>query len=166
MDEKSEEKAKVSLCECAGIDYGIGTEAALLKEYGEEVMKDCDKFFEDENFEDKARECQDLAEIFENLDELDNMMEGYDPNMPPNPPGDVDCEQFLRDYEAFVNEYIDLSKKMKANPKDMSLIKQFSEISINASEFMNSAMTCSANPDYATKFEAMSERLSKAAEGL
>lgn len=164
--EKSEEKAKVSLCECAGMDYAITTEAGLLKKYGGDVIKDCDKYFANPEFLDKARACPELEDFFKDMDEFDKMMEGIDPVLPPSVPSDVDCDKFLTDYELFLKDYISLAKKLKSNPQDVSVLTRYSELSIKASNFMSEAIACSMNPEYADRLEKLNKEMEGAAAGL
>lgn len=40
----------------------------------------------------------------------------------------AEWKQFLKDYEAWVDEYIEIVKKYKANPSDMSILNDYTEM--------------------------------------
>ena len=50
-----------------------------------------------------------------------------------------DCEQLCSDYEAFVNDYVSFMKKYKANPSDMSILSEYSEMMKKASEMQENS---------------------------
>ena len=57
-----------------------------------------------------------------------------------------DCEQFCSDYEAFVNDYVSFMKKYKANPSDMSILSEYSEMMKKASEMQENSSDWAADP--------------------
>ncbi len=73
----------------------------------------------------------------------------------------VDCDKFIEDYTNFVNSYIKLYKKIKANPTDMTIMQEFTDAAQKASEMQTEAENCT-DPEYATKLLELSNRIAKA----
>ena len=48
-------------------------------------------------------------------------------------------KQFLKDYENWANSYVELAKKCKENPDDLSLISDYSKIMTETVEWANKA---------------------------
>ncbi len=76
-----------------------------------------------------------------------------------------DCDQFIVDYEEFVNDYIVLVKKMKANPSDMTVMTEYTEMASNLSTMQSDAKECT-DPKYATKLAKLATKLASAAAGM
>lgn len=74
----------------------------------------------------------------------------------------VDCDEFLRDYEAFVDSYIKLLKKYKANPTDPTILNEYTDAAQKALDMQNKAANCS-DPKYASKLLELNNKLSQAA---
>ena len=72
----------------------------------------------------------------------------------------VDCDQFIKDYESFINSYIKLFKKYKANPTDPSILTEYTEAAQKAAEMQTNASNCT-DPKYATKLLKLSNKLAK-----
>lgn len=72
----------------------------------------------------------------------------------------TDCDKFMKDYEAFVNNYIKLIKKYKANPTDGTILNEYTEALQNASTMANNVSLCSATK-YATKLLELQNKLAK-----
>ncbi|MGB3948913.1 MAG: DUF6591 domain-containing protein [Bacteroidia bacterium] len=73
----------------------------------------------------------------------------------------ADCDQFLKEYEAFINSYIKLLKKYKANPTDPGILSEYSEAAQKATEMQSSAEGCSEMKD-AQKIVELNARLAEA----
>jgi hypothetical protein len=74
----------------------------------------------------------------------------------------VDCDQFIKDYSAFVDSYIKLLKKYKANPTDASILSEYTEAAQKAAEMQTDASSCT-DPKYATKLMELANKIAKAA---
>lgn len=74
----------------------------------------------------------------------------------------VDCDQFIKDYTAFVDSYIKLLKKYKANPTDPSILSEYTEAAQKATEMQTDASSCT-DPEYATKLMELANKIAKAA---
>ena len=73
-----------------------------------------------------------------------------------------DCDQFIKDYTAFVDSYIKLLKKYKANPTDASILSEYTEASQKAAEMQTDASSCT-DPAYASKLMELANKMAKAA---
>lgn len=73
----------------------------------------------------------------------------------------IDCDKFIKDYEAFINSYIKLLKKYKANPTDASILTEYTEAAQKATEMETNASECN-DPKYASKLIELSNKLAKA----
>ena len=76
-----------------------------------------------------------------------------------------DCDQFIKDYEEFVNSYIVIIKKMKANPSDMSIMSEYTEMASNASTMQSDAADCN-DIKYAAKLSQLATKMANAAAGM
>jgi hypothetical protein len=72
-----------------------------------------------------------------------------------------DCDQFIKDYEEFVNSYIAVIKKMKANPSDMSIMTEYTEMASNAATMQSDAADCT-DAKYLTKLSQLAAKMAKA----
>jgi flagellum-specific peptidoglycan hydrolase FlgJ len=77
----------------------------------------------------------------------------------------TDCDQFIKDYEDYVNSYIAAAKKMKANPSDMSVMTEYSEMAAKASTMQTDAKDCT-DPKYAAKLAKIAAKLATVAAGM
>lgn len=76
-----------------------------------------------------------------------------------------DCDQFIKDYEEFVNGYIVIIKKMKANPTDMSIMTEYAEMASNAATMQSDAADCT-DAKYVTKLSQLATKMAYAAAGM
>ena len=76
-----------------------------------------------------------------------------------------DCDQFIKDYEEFVDSYIVIIKKMKANPTDMTILSEYTEMAKNAATMQTKAGNC-ADSKYTTKLTKLGTKMAKAAAGM
>ena len=74
----------------------------------------------------------------------------------------VDCDKFIQDYSDFVDSYIKLLKKYKANPTDASILTEYTEAAQKAAEMQTNASSCT-DPKYATKLMELANKIAKAA---
>ena len=49
------------------------------------------------------------------------------------------CKQYLKDYDAFADQYVEVSKKYKANPEDPSLVKEYTDLAAKAMKWSEQA---------------------------
>ena len=76
-----------------------------------------------------------------------------------------DCDQFIKDYEEFVDSYIVIIKKMKANPTDMTILSEYTEMAKNAATMQTNAGNC-ADSKYTDKLTKLGTKMAKAAAGM
>ena len=76
-----------------------------------------------------------------------------------------DCDQFIKDYEDFVNNYIKIIKKMKANPSDMSIMTEYTEMASKAATMQTDAADCT-DAKYASKLMKLASKMASAASGM
>lgn len=73
-----------------------------------------------------------------------------------------DCEQFIKDYEAFADSYIKLLKKYKENPTDETILTEYTEASQKAIALQTDASNCT-DASYANKLLEIGNKIAKAA---
>lgn len=76
------------------------------------------------------------------------------------------CDQFLADYEAYINDYLELAKKVKENPQDMSVMTEYTQMAAKASKWANDAKDCSADAAFAAKYAQLAARMAQKAGGM
>ena len=76
-----------------------------------------------------------------------------------------DCDQFIKVYEDFVNNYIKIIKKMKANPSDMSIMTEYTEMASKAATMQTDAADCT-DAKYASKLMKLASKMASAASGM
>jgi hypothetical protein len=74
----------------------------------------------------------------------------------------VDCDKFIKDYEAFADSYIKLLKKYKANPTDATILTEYTDAAQKAAELQTDASNCT-DTKYATKLLEIANKIAKAA---
>lgn len=74
-----------------------------------------------------------------------------------------DCGIFIKDYEAFVNSYIKVLKKYKANPNDATILSEYTDALQKASEMQTNAAACT-DLKYASKLLDLNNKLAQAAQ--
>lgn len=77
-----------------------------------------------------------------------------------------DCDEFLAGYEKFMDKYIDVLKKYKANPTDASIMSDYTSLMTEATEWSTKTADCAADPKFAAKFVAIQTKIANAASGL
>lgn len=73
------------------------------------------------------------------------------------------CDQFCSDYEAFADEYVAFMKKYKANPADMTILSEYSEMMSKAADMQESSKDCSADPSVAARITKALAKIAKSA---
>ena len=74
---------------------------------------------------------------------------------------DDDCDTWLKNYEKFVDKYIVVLKKYKANPSDASIMTEYSELAAEAAIWAGKTPDCS-DAKYVQKMTEIAAKLSKA----
>lgn len=77
------------------------------------------------------------------------------------------CDDFLRNYEKFMNNYIEIIKKQKNNPTDASIIAEYTSIMSQLSDWNIDKMEgCNKDPDFISKFTTIQLKIANASSGL
>lgn len=78
----------------------------------------------------------------------------------------TDCDEFLKGYEKFMDKYIAILKKYKANPTDASILSDYTSMLTEAQEWSTKTADCAADPKFASKISAIQMKIANAAAGL
>jgi len=78
----------------------------------------------------------------------------------------VDCEEYLKGYEKFMDNYIAIIKKYKANPSDASILTDYTSMLTKAQEWAEKTSDCAADINFAAKFSAIQIKIANAAAEL
>ena len=70
-----------------------------------------------------------------------------------------DCEKFCEEYESFVDDYIELAKKVKSNPTDVSIMGEYSEMAGKAAEMAKQAKDCAGDPAIAARIAKIAAKM-------
>lgn len=68
-------------------------------------------------------------------------------------------KQFLIDYDGFVDEYVEIIKKYKENPADMSILSEYTDMVSKASEWSQKAYTLEEDLEVEESLEYSAELL-------
>lgn len=68
-------------------------------------------------------------------------------------------KQFLIDYDGFVDEYVEIIKKYKENPADMSILSEYTDMVSKASEWNQKAYTLEEDLEVEESLEYSAELL-------
>ncbi|MFZ4401919.1 MAG: DUF6591 domain-containing protein [Bacteroidales bacterium] len=78
----------------------------------------------------------------------------------------VDCDEYLKGYEKFMNDYIDILKKYKKNPTDASILAKYTTIMSEATEWSTKTADCASDTKFAEKFSKIQMKIANAASGM
>lgn len=76
-----------------------------------------------------------------------------------------DCDEFIADYEEFVNSYVVILKKYKANPTDASIISEYTKMTAKAATMKKDASNCN-DPKYVTRLLKLNTKITNALSGI
>jgi hypothetical protein len=76
------------------------------------------------------------------------------------------CDQYLLDYQLWVDKYIGIIEKYKANPKDKTVFLEYNIMLKQVSIWAKHSYTCNSNPSIEKKYLEIQTKLEKAASGL
>lgn len=79
----------------------------------------------------------DVASI-ETSNNVDNSAEN-DEEAPAKTASDAEWKQFLKEYEEWVDEYIEITKKYQDNPSDMSILSDYTDMMTEMAEWTSKA---------------------------
>lgn len=76
------------------------------------------------------------------------------------------CDQYLADYQMWVDKYIGIIEKYKANPKDKTIFLEYNFMLKQANIWAKHSYACNSNPFIEKKYLEIQSKLEKAASGL
>jgi hypothetical protein len=76
------------------------------------------------------------------------------------------CDQFCSDYEEFMDSYIAILKKQKANPTDASIMAEYSQILSKQAAMQKDSQDCAGNPDFAARIAKIAAKMAAAASAM
>lgn len=79
----------------------------------------------------------DVASI-ETSNNVDNSAEN-DEESPAKTASDAEWKQFLKEYEEWVDEYIEITKKYQDNPSDLSILSDYTDMMTEMAEWTSKA---------------------------
>ena len=72
------------------------------------------------------------------------------------------CEEFLNGYEEFMNEYINIMKKMKKNPEDLTIISEYTQMMTKATEWAEKTQDCSIDAKFTARYTEIQLKIANA----
>lgn len=75
-----------------------------------------------------------------------------------------DCDEFIDQYEKWMDDYLKVLEKYMKNPMDQSLLQEYSKVSQEAISWIEQWANlgkCTANEKYQKRFDAISEKAEK-----
>ena len=75
---------------------------------------------------------------------------------------DSDCDDWLKNYEAYVDKYIVIIKKMKADPSDASILADYTDLAAQAAKWAVMPSDCSGDSDFVADFMKIQTKLTNA----
>lgn len=76
-----------------------------------------------------------------------------------------DCDEFIKNYEVFVDDYTEIMKKYKKEYANPEFIKEYEGLMQKANLMKMHTIACT-DPKYAEKVKELSEKMNKALEEL
>ena len=106
-------------------------------------------------FSEAAEEIEAAEEVTEEkLEEVENVLSD-----------NSECDEFLEGYEDFMDEYITILKKQKADPTDMSIMTEAATIAGKASEWATKTPDCT-DAEFVTKLSKIQMKITNAVTGM
>ena len=89
----------------------------------------------------------------------------YDSNISESSSSNTDCDEYLDGYEDFMDKYISVLKKYKADPSDMSIMTEYTALASKAQEWAGKTPDCS-DASFIAKFSEIQMRMANSAIGM
>lgn len=74
-----------------------------------------------------------------------------------------DCEKYLKEYEKFVMDYIEIIKKYKKNPTDNSILSDYTRMVSEANDWTTKIQDCQNDPTLFQKYTELTQKIATAA---
>lgn len=75
-----------------------------------------------------------------------------------------DCDEFVDQYEKWMDDYLILIEKYMENPMDAAISQEYATVAADAANWYsqwNNKVYCAANPKYQERFEEIADRADK-----
>jgi hypothetical protein len=137
----------------------------LEKEFDNMSDADLDKY--DKEFKDAINksEFKEVLEYFDYREVKDILKKSDNTETSSSDESGTDCDKFIKDYEDFINSYIAVIKKYKANPTDASILTEYTEMAEKAATMETDASNCT-DAKYTEKLLKLNAKLTNALAGL
>ena len=120
----------------------------------------------DENTQDALDKLEEMSEDLDKMDENEDE-EDEEEDMDEEDESDASAEwdEVLNDYEEYVDDYVAIIKKQKADPTDMSIMTEYTELMQKGTEWSTkmSEISSEFGPEQLTRMQEIQAKLSKAA---
>ena len=140
--------AVMFLASCGGgdVESAISDSTSEIEEAYEEVSNEIE-----EAYEEMSNEIEDAYE------EMSNEVVVSSNN--------AECDEFLEGYENFMDNYIVILKKSKADPTDMSIMTEYMSLMTEASEWTSKTPDCT-DMEFLLKLSTIQMKMATAAAGM
>lgn len=140
--------AVMFLASCGGgdVESAISDSTSEIEEDYEEVSNEIE-----EAYEEMSNEIEDAYE------EMSNEVVVSSNN--------AECDEFLEGYENFMDNYIVILKKSKADPTDMSIMTEYMSLMTEASEWTSKTPDCT-DMEFLLKLSKIQMKMTTAAAGM
>lgn len=111
--------------------------------------------------------AEDIAKMERDANiELDSMFKVAEDDMQSKPVSSGNCDEFLNGYEEYMDQYIAILKRQKANPTDMSILSEYTTMAAKAGEWTTKTKDCATDPKFATKYTEIAAKMANAMSGM
>ena len=153
--------AVMFLASCGGgdVESSISDPTSEIEEAYEEVSNEIEDAYEEvsNEIEDAYEEMSN--EIEEAYEEIANEVVVADRS------NNSECDEFLEGYENFMDNYIVILKKSKADPTDMSIMTEYMSLMTEASEWTSKTPDCT-DMAFLGKLSKIQMKMATAAAGM
>ena len=141
--------AVMFLASCGGgdVESAISDSTSEIEEAYEEVSNEIE-----EAYEEMSNEIEDAYE------EMSNEVVVSSNN--------AECDEFLEGYENFMDNYIVILKKSKADPTDMSIMTEYMSLMTEASEWTSKTPDDCTDLAFVAKLSKIQMKMAAAASGM
>lgn len=77
-----------------------------------------------------------------------------------------DCDEFLKGYEKFMDDYIVILENYKNDPTDASILSEYTSMMTEATAWSTKTADCAADAEFASKFAAIQMKIANAASNM
>jgi replicative DNA helicase len=151
--------AVMFLASCGGgdVESAISDSTSEIEEAYEEVSNEIE-----EAYEEMSNEIEDAYEEMSN--EIEDAYEEMSNEVVVSS-NNAECDEFLEGYENFMDNYIVILKKSKADPTDMSIMTEYMSLMTEASEWTSKTPDCT-DMEFLLKLSKIQMKMATAAAGM